>query len=224
MTEQDNKTPVTPMEVFGLGEDVRPNASAQTATLPEPSSRPGRKFNIIRGNLMLAGLFIGGLAGVYLLSLRGGPAQASAEQAKTELQVDAAVTNLKSIGNAESRRKAREIIASFQRDASERQIPLSAIKEDPFLARSGESSTAGTGAKTPTPEVVPVDQRDAERAVKGLRLQSVMASGKGLSAAMINNNLVALGQTVNGWTVVEIRPQRVVLRWGELTHELVLED
>ncbi|MDP7162711.1 MAG: hypothetical protein QF792_04375, partial [Phycisphaerae bacterium] len=63
-------------------------------------------------NLVLTGLFIAGMACVYLMSLHDGPARATAQQQAAELQVDSALKSLQepAKGSAKSEATAKEMI------------------------------------------------------------------------------------------------------------------
>jgi len=56
--------------------------------------------------------------------------------------------------------------------------------------------------------------------VRKLRLQSVLVGRQ--TAAMVSNNLLTTGQTINGWTVSRIEPREVELTWKDQKYVLEL--
>jgi len=178
-----------------------------------------------KGNLVLVGLFAASIACVYLLSLRSTPTAASAEQRRTELHVESALSLL--VGpnptDTEKSRRARAVLDAFYCQAAQRQIPLEKLSGNPFIFRPpGEAASPAAEplAAPPSPEN-PRDKElsEALTAVGQLTLQSVLM-GSGGTTAMISNNILSEGQTIRGWTIISIRPREVLLKWNDQRHVL----
>lgn len=173
------------------------------------------------GNLLVPAVFVLGIAVVYMLGLRAGPREASADERQNELRVETALTRLDQVKTDD--RDAKTVVQSFYTNTKRRQIPVESLSRNVFAPnrRPGDDSTA--------------DQHDrgTERGISGssalhqalsrakaLKLQSVL-SGQSDSRALISDTLVSEGQTIEGWTVSEIRRRSVVLTWEG--HSYVLE-
>ncbi len=212
-----------PADPSAMGEPAGP-----VETEPMPASRPQRATgssaslgDVLRGNMLLPVLLIGGVIGVYLLSLTGGPAIASAEQKQTELRVDTMLTAL--AADPTNGKRAEEVVRSFYCDARQRQVPRKDLRANPFVfVIAGDSSDPG--AKPSRREhILRVEElKEARLMAQELRLQSVMQGPQG-STAVISDKLVQQGQVINGWTVETIEPRRVILKWRDYTHELKLK-
>ena len=211
--------------------EQNPYAGAETVAA-EGKVRPeaaGRKFPAIsRGNLMLGGLFLAGIAGVYLLSLRNSPANASAEESTAEAQVDSALSMLsKARPSSPDRQNAPDIVNSFYYAAVQRQIPLDRLKGNPFVFRPPHGVAPTT--KPVEAKSAPVEDEGAKElseamvAVRDLRLQSVLI-GKSGATAIISNNLLSEGQTIQGWTVSKIQAREVLLMWKDQKFVLKMQE
>ena len=176
-----------------------------------------------RGNLFLAAMFAAGIGGVYLLSLRSGPKKVSAQLQQDELRVDTALAALKSPVSSKS--KTMELVKTFYYQTKQRQIPLRSLKGNPFVFIPPPEAKSVVPAKSqdqPDHRTRREEEKqlaDALRAAKELTLQSVLM-GKHETIAMISNNLLTKGRRIRGWTIVDIRPREVVLKWKDQTYLL----
>jgi len=206
-----------------------PAGRSPSAFEPSAGYRPsGRALPISKGNLLLAGAFAAGIVCIYILSLRGGPSQASAEQNETQTQVDNVLSKLAAAGagGGISKKDQAGINTSYY-EARHRQIDLSALRGNPFVfARSPADKPASrpenpVGAKVEPKAEESQDYTRALQEAQKLSLQTILTGSSG-STAMISNNLLTEGQTINGWTVSKIRPSEVVLTWKDKTYVLAL--
>jgi hypothetical protein len=203
----------------------------QPASPARPAQAPvGGKLKLHRAagtNLALALLFAAAFGGLYLLSVHGGPSAASAAQQQAEMRVDSAIVQLNTMTSSAVRSRAKDLIASFHYDASQRQVPVGQLNRNPFEFRLGAPSPGPqTQASSPAAATDSGDARAAAgalRAVGGLRLQSVLTGGAG-ATAMISSNLLTVGQQIEGWTVERIESRQVVLRWRDQVHVLRMEE
>jgi hypothetical protein len=179
-----------------------------------------------QGNLLLAVLFVAGIGCVYMLSLRHGPARASAQQKDQELKVESALTQLR-VSSARAATGGSVdtgvLVDTFYYETRQRQIPADEMPGNPFefklpadnqpvpvAGRAGESESNAVGARRLS---------EAVNAVRQLKLQSILMGANG-ATAMISNNLLSEGQTIAGWTVKKIESRQVVLTWNDQTYEL----
>jgi hypothetical protein len=196
------------------------------------SPRRRRQTQAVRSNVFLVGLFLAGAAGVYGLSLRKGPAPAlaSAEQRLVEQQVDSAILRLsrdpKTVTSAPAAgRVTRELLRNFYEQAVQRQVPLKKLRKNPFFyVRAAAVVTGPTTSPAPEgPSLPPGGGGSAsiQAALAALRLQSViMGRGGEGSAAIISNNLLTVGQSIEGFLLKSIGPESVVLTREGKDYEL----
>ena len=190
------------------------------------------KSQMARANIALALLFASGAAVIYGLSLRKGPAEASAEQQVTEAQVDSAILRLSAApvdGSAQpaAGRVTRELLKNFCAEVRDRQIPANALRKDPFVFVPPPSRVpAATAAKAApaqvaAPTVTPAQTlAEVKRRLKTLEVQSIMMSPHGGGTAIISNNLLTAGQRIEGFTVKSIQAKAVTLTWKDQTFTL----
>jgi len=190
--------------------------------------RPPRSPFLTRGNLSLLAMFAAGLAGLYALSRRTGPSTALADQSLAHAKVEAALDVLGAPPTAaeiQRQSSAKAIVKEFYTAARQRQVDLRALRGNPFLWRPERPpATRPVEAKPPPkPEKkVPDDLLRAMEAVKTLQLRSVISGHT--TVAMISSNVVAVGESINGWTVVRIDPTEVELAWGDERYILRMSE
>ncbi len=170
--------------------------------------------------LAVPALFLVGIVIVYMLGLRAGPRQASADEQQNEMRVEAALVRLDT-AEADDDRNAKEVVESFYTDTRRRQVPIDELVRNAFVfePRGREADEDGPLSGTEYGSERSGLHQAVARA-KTLNLQSVL-KGSGSSRALISDTLVSQGETIAGWTVEEIRPRSVVLTWEE--HRFVLE-
>ena len=174
-----------------------------------------------RGNAPLAVLFAAGIACVYLVSLRGGPAVASAQQRAEETHVQAVLAEWRARWERDkSRPGSRALAETFYYETKQRQMPLDGQKGNPFAFKAPPGVVPEPVATPEPPPGVPANNyADALAAAKQLRLQSVLAGPHG-ATAMISNNILTQGQVIAGWTIQKIEPESVTLVWQDKVFEL----
>lgn len=171
------------------------------------------------GNLVVPAVFVMGIAIVYMLGMRAGPREASADEQQNELRVETALTRLDNVETDD--RDAKTVVQSFYTDTKRRQIPADELQRNIFAAehtgrsdgRQGYDSDGGDSSGGSSA------LRDALSRARSLRLQSVL-SGQNDSRALISDTLVSEGETIEGWTVSEIRRRSVVLTWNGRSYVL----
>jgi len=216
-----------PHQEFNLA-DNQPNQGGSPSPLPSPAgfSAAGRLASLKQGNLLLAVLFVAGLGCVYLMSLRNGPARASAQQKDQELKVDSALTQLRAKSAQASKGGPTDtngLVDTFYYETRQRQIPAEEMPGNPFEFKApvGSSPMPVTG---PTEEdasnaVGAKRLSEALEAARQLKLQSILTGANG-ATAMVSNNLLTEGQIIVGWTVKKIEGRQVTLAWNDQTYVL----
>lgn len=182
------------------------------------------------GSLMLVGLFLAGIIGLYVLSLSNGPASASGSDAEklVEAKVDLALLELENPAASDRTPEGLKVVERFYYDSRSRQIPLGELHTNPFIFKPPPSErkiiVKSKKAKTRKPTVSRQWQQ-AAAAIKRMQLQSILSGVRdGKKVAMISNNLLTEGQLIDEWTVVRIEPRSVVLKWKDRTYTLRMPE
>lgn len=203
---------------------AKPGADlAAQAPSPEPSTHKSvYATHMTRTNIVLVVLFVAGVATVYALSLHKGPAEASAREKLMESTVDSAILRLKQTpapgpGRLPDAVATRDLLRNFAGQIIRWQVPLSKLPKNPFVFVRPTPAVAQVVEVPPeparpekTPEQITYEQ--AMIRLKQLHLQSVMM-GSEAGVAIISNNLLTVGQQIDGFTVKRIDRQAVVLTW-----------
>lgn len=178
------------------------------------------------GNLLIAAVFAASLLGLYIYSVSQGPQKASAQEQLVEAQVNSAILTIRAISQAGPMgRSANKVVEAFYYEARQRQVPIEKLSGNPFVFIPPEP-TEPKVVEVEIPQEANLQEKelsDALAEVKNLKLQSVML-GSSNAIAMISNNLLSVGQEINGWTVVSIAPRKVVLSWKDHKHVLDLKQ
>lgn len=183
---------------------------------------------VSRGMIIILGLVVLGGGLLYFMSRKAGPAEATA--AVEAQQADQTITKFLDNGEVSVRlmeqmlRDTEKVVQRFLNHNALKQVPLSDLQTNPF--RMHAPTAAGSGAHH---DDGGLEQRRREeerlamlKAVEQLQLQSIMF-GETRRACMINNTLYVEGQTVQGFTIEQIHPSKIVLRHREYRVEKTLQ-
>ncbi len=186
-----------------------------------------RKRQLPPATFLLAGLFGAGIVFLYLLSLNVGPKIASEEEKTVEAKVDAALLQLGAASSQQGQdSETAALINTFYYEAKQRQIPLEQLASNPFIYQppglhlEGKTLVDPTQANTTTSNQK-IRKEEMLQAARSLKLQSVLMSEKS-PKALISNNLVTEGQTINGWMVKSIDTRQVELIWKDETYVVTM--
>ena len=197
------------------------SADEHTETLSTGGKRSNPyRMEVLRSNLFLVALFITGAAVVYGLSWGKGPQKVSAEEKLVEAQVDSAILRLSQQASNSSNAPrpgqiTKEILHNFQERMLKSQIPLQKLRKNPFVfVQPIRKPTISIVHKEPDKKNSSLNQRETQEdvinALKKLHLQSVLIGRNG-ATAIISNNLLTVGQRIEGFTIESITPRQVVL-------------
>ena len=181
-------------------------------------SKPGN-----RNAFVLGGLAVVGVATVWFMFFRHGPASASAADSP---QTNSEVKQFLDSGNInlmkQTLKNTEKIVQQFRAYPGKTQVPLADLRGNPFRELPSKPQDHG-----------PLNPRDDEKeqrehaavvkAVSGLHLQSVIRGGRH-KACMINNTMYQEGQQIGPFTIAEISPQTVVLEAGKYRFELKMQE
>lgn len=205
---------------FGQCDEGEPSCMPEAA--PEPLAAVKKA---VSANLLLVGLFAAGIACLWVLSLHKGPAAACADEATVETTVDNALSQL-TPSNGQNSKETAAVLDTFYYEAKHRQLPLGRLKGNPFVFSRPARAVAAPAEPVATPVPAPTAGNAAGEALAAaarLSLQSVLM-GNHETVAMISNNLLTEGQTIQGWTVTKIEPREVTLTWNEQTYVLHMAE
>ncbi|HUU22840.1 MAG TPA: hypothetical protein VM389_09930 [Phycisphaerae bacterium] len=194
--------------------------AAEAVLAPRPMTYK-RQMN--RANIIMAALFVGAGALVFLLTLRRGPAQASAEVRTLRSEVNDALKQFESSGRftalaSGARVDTDQLLDKFKDQVSQRQIPASALRKDPFVfvpplrPQAGSAGAGQTADRTPPADPKAQSRREAQTRFEALCLQGIQRGQAGM-VAIVSNNLVAPGQRIDCFTVKKIEEGSVTLVW-----------
>jgi len=175
-----------------------------------------RFFGMKRSTVMMGVMFLGGIVWVVFVSRQLDTVGNPPQDAINKSLVSAGLIDMERLSMTAKNRqgKTKTMKRVIYSQARHRQIPLECLKENPFMflplqkntpLPEPETQPAATEEPPPDPEPAPK--------IDDLQLQSIMVGGN--SCAMISGNLVTDGQCIRGWTVVEIKDDRVILQWKD---------
>lgn len=201
---------------------------------PPPQAAPPRPrrrdMGKLRDNLLLGVMPVVSAGVLWLLSQRGGPAMASAQQLQNEIQVETAITSLAGRNSGLNKLKTQTILDNFYHEARQRQVPADRVKGNPFIfkfprgAAGAPETRPAAAAAAPVPPPEDPERTAAMNAVKQLTLQSVLSGAGSRPIATISNNLLTEGEVISGWTIAKITPTEVFLTWRGQRHVLKMKE
>ncbi|MCP4375698.1 MAG: hypothetical protein GY794_05925 [bacterium] len=211
LSENESNTPAK-------AQQTRPAIGAANGTSSAEESAMAQK----RANLVLAILFLAGMAIVYFMSMHNDITEADplgvanetiVNSAVQQFQADAAKTeNAADDGNMNPTEIAREMMTG----TSKRQVPLDDLKDNPFVLVPASQSEHDPEETTPVGRSTGVT---ALQRAEALRLQSIVSTNN-RSLAIISDRLVTVGQEIAGWKVEKIGNGQVILKRKDLTYVL----
>ena len=224
------------LEEFNVNQTESSFAQTRVDDQPAPARPPSGAFaakarlqQLRGGNLLIVAIFAASLIGLYIYSLSRGPKKASAQEKLVEALVDSAILTLRALSQKGPRNSsANDVVKTFYYEAEQRQVPHDKLAGNPFVFTPLKPTEPVRlePVEVEKPKVSDSVQKEVSSAlaeVRKLKLQSVMLGSKS-TIAVISNNLLSVGQDINGWTVVSIEPRKVVLTWKDQKHVLELQQ
>lgn len=191
--------------------DSGADAFAEQREFERRTASQWQRLKLGRTNLLLAGLFAAGIGALYLLSLRGGPRQASAHDVAVEQEVTEFIERASTPEGQEQASQTRRIVEEFYNYAARVQVPLRELRANPFAFRA---PAAPDGPERQTEDAAEAQRRQqveaARRELATLRLQSILM-GSGGGTAIVNNTFVRAGERIGSFTVTAVDARTVTL-------------
>lgn len=157
--------------------------------------------------IMLMVLFTIGALCLWFMIKKTTPAQADAATNTEELQIEMAIAQLTGI-KTEMNDSMGQIVEKFHQLSEVEQIAVSELKKNPFKRDTGLDSLQDAAKADSSRKLIL--RKQTEEKAKQLKLWSIMASDKG-GCCMINNSILYVGDTVDGFTVTAVKKQEVEL-------------
>jgi hypothetical protein len=199
-------------------------AAEQEATPPVTISRK-KPTMFSRNNLVLAGLFAGGIVVIAVLHFKAGPQSAAAASTANDTQMDTLLATLTQVKNDCRSATASSVIHQFYYEAKQRQVPPEQLASNPFrmiLPQAPPPAEVQNHSPSAGPDPEAQALAEAQDNIRNLTLQSVLTGSAG-ATAIVSNEVLTVGQNVRGWTVVEIAPRQVVLQWKSHRHIMTMK-
>jgi hypothetical protein len=221
-------------EATGQGPSANP-APAGAGSFADENNKPWEKIDA--GTVVLGLLLLVGIGSVYFLKQRCGPAKASASEVATQTEVERALDGIRTI-DPQAVQRTEQLVASFYYEPKRRQVRVDRIEENPFLLRLDPDLDKKLAARQGQDEVEPGQEEaaasrhgsaqqaltQAVQRLNSLSLQSTMVRPDGRSRALISDFVLNVGDSIQGWTIKEIRGDHVVLTWRRHQHRLSMPN
>lgn len=173
------------------------------------------------GSMLLFGLVIAAGAATYFMYWKTGPQSAAAATAESK-EATTTIKQFLSDGHVslrameEMRRNTENVVRRFQEHPSMTQVPLSALKTNPFrmTAPVPAADISEAAAKRRREQ----EREAAVKAVQLLALQSVIVSER--PACMINKTLYTEGQQIDIFVIEKISKNSVIVKANGFRFEL----
>jgi preprotein translocase subunit SecG len=175
-----------------------------------------------KSTILLAVLFIIGVICLWFMIKKSAPQTASANEfVPEETQIETAIARLTGI-KSEMFTSMDEIVSKFYEFSDVLQVKVEELTKNPFqfemfLSNMKNKTPAAEEAVGIDPEVI--WQQQIKQKSKELKLDSIMQSDMG-KCCMINNKILYVGNSINGFNVLNIEDDQVKLGTGGV--EIVL--
>jgi len=206
--------PETPSSVQAIGVSQGASSAQESANAQK------------RANVVLAVLFLAGMAVVYFMSMDTGTAAADPMDAARETIVNDAVKqfqiNPTAISNdpqkaSQPEKSPVQLAREMMNGAPDRQVPLKQLKNNPFVLMPDKQARRAKTVVARKPQITP--GVTALQRAEALRLQSIVIAND-RSLAIISDRLLTVGQEIAGWKVHEIGKNQVTLKRKDLSYVL----
>mgnify|MGYP001191803820 CR=1 FL=1 len=171
--------------------------------------------NVRRSTVLVAILVAIGLVCLMFMIRKSQPQAASAKQSKNdETKIEAAISRLTGV-RSEMAGRMDEIIQKFYEFSDVFQVRVGELVKNPFQTEGpvkGIKEEPGV-AVDPQARAEMIRREKMQQQASTLRLLSIMRSDSGHSC-MINDQILRLGDTIEGFTISQIASNSVELVWS----------
>lgn len=176
-----------------------------------------------KSTTLLAVLFVIGLVCLWFMIKKSAPQAAAANEAvPEETQIETAIARLTGI-RSEMFTSMDEIVSKFYEFSDVLQVKVDELAKNPFQFEMFLSSLKDKAAAEETTGIDPeaIWQQQIKQKSKEMQLDSIMQSDRG-KCCMINNKILYAGNSIDGFTVLQIDDDQVKLSSGGVDIVLTL--
>ncbi len=118
---------------------------------------------------------------------------------------------------------ANQVLTLLNSDSTSHQVPIRYVKKNPFLFSFDEAQPTDTVADATATELALARRRlQLEQSLSKYRVDSIMIGRR--SVAIINNEMVQVGDHLGDFVVESIEPMQVTVRLGEQRFNLAINN
>lgn len=203
----------TGVPALGGGDEFDPSLIAGDA----PKSN-NRSLAILGGLLTVAAVVI------WFVYFRGAPESAQAGMAPND--GGSQIKQFLDSGNInimkQTLKETEKIVKQFRSDPGRAQVPLAALRSNPFRELAPKTDQPVTANSSKDDEKEQELHKQASDAAAEIKVQSIIRGSK-YRACMINNTLYKEGQQVGMLTIDHIGPKSIVVSTGKYRFEILME-
>ncbi len=210
MAQEDNDNTAESQQGESYNSDTGESGASDETTYGQPEGSGKSK-----GLLLLVLLIAVGGGGVYLMSMRAGPAtagaatvQTEANKAQTAVKMFLSDPNKRGQSLAQLLSNTQTVIERFSGYPKQNQVPLAALPGNPFKLASAAST--GDATDDEAKKKIEAARMAVAKEAGSLQLQSLLV-GSDKPTVLINGQSLAAGGHVAGFTVISIERDRVVV-------------
>jgi len=169
-----------------------------------------------RSTMLVVALVAVGVFSLLLMIRRSQPQAASAAANASDQRIESAISRLTGV-RSEMAGRMDEIVKKFYEFSDVVQVKVGELAKNPFEVEGfAKDLSAGVVAEDPAAQADFLRRQRIEQQAKTLKLLSVMRSAEQGTCCMINDQILRQGDVIEGFTLLEIANNSVVLAWPSL--------
>jgi hypothetical protein len=174
--------------------------------------------NLRQGTIILVILFVAGAAGVWWMIKKSGLSAAQGASEEEASQIDKALAQLTSF-QAEINSQMDSVASRFSQASELGQITVADLKKNPFR----QEYVLDQSDEDPSENQTLMRKEEMQRRAGLLKLWSITARQTN-SCCMINDKVLYVGDSIQGFVVKEILSDRVRIAYEDIVVELKTEE
>lgn len=202
-----------------LGTIKTPGAGSGDSTDAPVDNQPcdyltvsGRGQHVRNTTIFVVVMFVLGVVSLGLMVKKTRPQAALASESDSEeAQIEAAISRLTGV-RSEMMNRMDEILSKFSEFSSVKQIDVEELRKNPFQMETLVDDAEETPVEGLHADASVILKQKMLKAAESLELLSIMNSNQGLRC-VIGDQIVAKGDKVKGFEVLEVKERQVLLQW-----------
>ncbi len=180
----------------------------------------GRGQHVRNTTIFVAVMFVLGVVSLGFMVKKARPQAALASETESEeAQIEAAISRLTGV-RSEMMNRMDEILSKFSEFSSVKQIDVAELSKNPFHMETLVDDAEETPIEGLHADASVILKQKMLKEAESLELLSIMNSDQGLRC-VIGDRIVAKGDKVKGFEVLEVKERQVLLQW---TSQEIVED